>query len=87
MNLIVNTIPETADIPDKMPAKSDTLAYGEYMTNAVACMDCHTHFVHGQPDPGMEFAGGFEFHFPNGDLVTTANITPDMSTGIGALNK
>lgn len=87
MNLIVNTIPSPANIPDKIPAKSDTLAYGEYVINAVACFDCHTKLDHGKPLPGMEYAGGFEFHFPNGDLVTSANITPDVETGIGALNK
>jgi hypothetical protein len=32
----------------------------------------------------MDFAGGFEFPFPNGQIVRSANITPDEETGIGA---
>ena len=32
----------------------------------------------------MEFASGFEFPFPNGQVVRSANITPDEATGIGS---
>ncbi len=35
---------------------------------------------------GTEYAGGSEFKQPNG-VVRTANITPDMETGIGSRNK
>jgi hypothetical protein len=87
MNFIVNTIPMTADLLDAIPSKGDTLEYGKYMANAAACIACHTQLDKGKFVPGMEFAGGFRFQFPNGDQVFTANITPDVETGIGALTK
>ena len=36
---------------------------------------------------GQPFAGGFEFRFPNGSIVRSANITPDKATGIGAWDR
>lgn len=67
-----------------MPAASDRVAYGEYMTNAAVCTECHTPIDdQGQPLPGREFAGGFEMKLPGGGVVRTANITPDADTGIG----
>ncbi len=33
---------------------------------------------------GMTFAGGMEFILPTGGIVTSANITPDINTGIGS---
>ncbi len=38
-----------------------------------------------KPAPGMEYAGGFEFPVPGG-VVRSANITPEMETGIGSWN-
>jgi hypothetical protein len=37
----------------------------------------------GEPLPGMRLAGGFEFKFPNGNIVRSANLTPSQETGIG----
>jgi hypothetical protein len=31
----------------------------------------------------MAFAGGFQFPLPGGTVVQSANITPDVETGIG----
>lgn len=87
MSLIVNTIPSPAAMIDAIPSKGDTLAYGKYMTNAAACNECHSIRDKGELVKGMEYAGGFRFQFPNGDQIYTANITPDMETGIGALTK
>lgn len=81
MNLIVNTIPQTATATHK-PSKTDTLAYGAYLTNAAACMECHTQVENGQIIKELAFMGGREFPMPNG-LVRSANITPDDETGIG----
>ena len=36
---------------------------------------------------GEPFAGGFEFHFPTGAVVRSANITPHPTAGIGAWDK
>ena len=82
MSLILRTIPQNPEFT-KRPDKSDTVAYGKYLVNAAACNECHTQSVKGKPIEGMEFAGGFEFNFPNGNVVRSANITPDMETGIG----
>src|SRR5690606_31776459 len=56
MSFILNTIPEEARLNVK-PAKSDTIAYGAYLTNASACMECHTQVKRGQVIPELAFAG------------------------------
>jgi mono/diheme cytochrome c family protein len=83
MNLIVRTIPMKRT-PQPQPDTSNIYEYGKYLVNAASCSDCHTKQVQGKPVPGMEFAGGFEFPFPNGQIVRSANITPDEETGIGS---
>ena len=60
-------------------------AYGEYMTNAAACIECHTHTEKGKKI-GESFAGGFTFAFPNGGVLRSANITPS-DDGIGRWSK
>ena len=35
----------------------------------------------------MQYAGGFEFPFPGGSVIRSANITPDKETGIGEWSK
>jgi mono/diheme cytochrome c family protein len=86
MNLIVRTIPQPYQAP-QAPDLSDLVRYGQYLTTIAACGDCHTQNDHGAPLPGMEMAGGFEFPLPTGKVVRSANITPDMETGIGHWNK
>ena len=85
LNLIVNTIPKAAEF-QKRPEKTDTIAYGKYMTTLASCGDCHTPQKKGEPVPGMSFAGGLKFVLPWG-TVRTANITPDVETGIGSWTK
>lgn len=88
MNLIVKTIPINApENNPPAPQKTDVLAYGKYLVNAAACMDCHSKLIKGKIEPGMEFAGGFKFCLPDGRCVTSANLTPDNETGIGLLTK
>ena len=82
MSLIVRTIPRQY-MPHAAPGKSDGLAYGKYLTTIAGCAECHTQQVKGAPVAGMEFAGGFAFALPSGGTVKSANITPDMKTGIG----
>lgn len=84
MNFIINTIPKPAAL-SPMPAKSDQVAYGKYLVNAASCNDCHTKQDKGK-FVGEPFAGGFEFKFPDGTVVTSMNITPD-ATGIGNWDK
>lgn len=86
MNLIVNLIPQKAELSSK-PDYSNKVEYGKYMTTIAACADCHTPMEKGEFIEGMEFAGGMEFPFPNGDINRSANITPDKKTGIGNLTE
>ncbi|MCL4708970.1 cytochrome c [bacterium] len=87
MNLIVRTIPKPYT-PKTRPPASDTLAYGKYLNTVSGCHFCHTPVDDkGQALPGMDFAGGQEFKFPDGKVVRTANITPEMETGIGAWDR
>ncbi len=71
------TTPVTADIAS--PEKR-----GKYLVSMAACTDCHTPQEKGQPIAGMEFAGGFLFHEPKGDVIST-NISPAAS-GIAYYN-
>ena len=64
------------------PPESDEVKYGGYLVNMAGCSDCHTPYVKGQPDFSREFAGGNTFVLGN-FKVTSANITPDSTTGIG----
>ena len=81
--LVVRTIPK-APAFRPIPPRTDRVAYGEYLTTAASCGECHTPMdAQGTPLPGMEFAGGFEFSLPGGGLVRSSNITPDADTGIG----
>lgn len=81
MNFILNTIPVKASFVQK-PPKSDTLKYGAYLTNAAACIECHTQVDKGQIIPSVAYGGGRLFEMPNGK-VYSANISPDKETGIG----
>jgi mono/diheme cytochrome c family protein len=74
------------------PAKSDKVAYGGYLVNAIAhCFECHsTPDEHGEPDvAGHMGAGGFplpiwpEASTKPGSVIFSLNITPDQETGIG----
>jgi hypothetical protein len=82
MNFILNTIPKKAE-PQKIPAKSDQLAYGAYMANASGCNECHTQADKGRIIESLEFSGGREFFMPDKSIIRSANITPAEKTGIG----
>lgn len=85
MNIIMRTIPAPAD-HQSIPERSSTVAYGKYLVSAGSCGDCHSPSDKGEVIPGKEFSGGMEFN--TGFWVnTTANITPDMETGIGKMTR
>jgi len=84
MNIIMNTIPQKANL-QKRPPSTDVLAYGKYMVTAAACIECHTKQERGKVT-GEFLAGGFEFNIGNGNVVRSMNITPD-ATGIGSWTK
>ena len=80
--LIVRTIPKPAKAgPCPKPGTAD---YAEYVATIAGCKECHTQQDKGEPLPGMDFAGGWEFALPEGrGFVTSSNISPDDETGIG----
>jgi len=65
------------------PPESDVVKYGGYLVTMAGCSDCHTPYVKGQPDFSRQFAGGNEFNMGT-FVVSSGNITPDSTTGIGA---
>ncbi len=77
VNLIMRTMPKKATFIPK-PDPSDQVAYGGYLVNASACGDCHTKFEGGS-FVGEFLAGGREFAFPNGSILTSPNLTPHES--------
>lgn len=81
MSVIVKTIPREQPRPP-CPDPADELARGAYLVNAAACAECHTPFERGSFVEGMELAGGRTFALPSG-AVTSANLTPDVDTGLG----
>lgn len=86
MNMILNTIPKPV-AHEKRPDISDTLNYGKYIVKAAGCVECHTIAEHGQIVQNLAFSGGREFQMPDGTLLHSSNITPDLETGIGKWTK
>ncbi|WP_339922534.1 c-type cytochrome [uncultured Cyclobacterium sp.] len=83
-SLIMRTIPQKAEFSIKPPV-SDAIAYGKYLVNAAACVDCHTQFENGA-FTGEHLAGGRVFNMPGGNILTSPNLTPDK-TGLGNWSK
>jgi hypothetical protein len=68
------------------PDHSDRVAYGRYLATVGHCEGCHTpEDDHGNPIPGMNFAGGVDMSGPWGPdpkkiiPVASLNLTPDPS--------
>jgi len=81
LNILVHTMPQKAEL-SQMPSAADSVKYGEYVCRSAACMECHSKVDKGKIVSGTEFGGGHEFQV-NGIFVRSANITPDIKTGIG----
>ncbi len=61
------------------PDLSHPVKRGAYLVNAADCVTCHTPpKPNGEPQPGMEFAGGWVLKGPWGEPASS-NITPDPS--------
>ena len=87
MNFIINTMPKEAH-PIKRPSPTNQLAYGEYLTRAADCIDCHTPMTaKGELIMDKAYAGGRKFPLRNGKTVTSTNITFDENTGLGKIDK
>lgn len=81
MSFIINTLPHEPQFASR-PDTADAVKYGAYLVNAASCIDCHTQVDKGQIIPELAFSGGREFPLPEG-TIRSANITPDMNSGIG----
>ncbi|MBX7153274.1 cytochrome c [bacterium] len=86
MNLIVRLIPKKTEIRKTPVDTANTIEYGKYLMTIASCSECHTPQDHGKPLPGKILAGGMEFILPWG-TIRSANITPDVETGIGSWTK
>jgi mono/diheme cytochrome c family protein len=76
---LIRSLPEPLRAPVPPPDGATPAKRGAYLLTIGACTDCHTpQDDHGQPIPGLEFAGGFVFEGPWG-RVASANLTPDPS--------
>lgn len=78
------TMPPAKGLP--APDKSDKVAYGGYIVNALShCFECHTTpGANGVPDFKDHLgAGGMKIALGPGAEVITPNITSDPDTGIG----
>jgi hypothetical protein len=75
---LIRSAPEPVTEPVADIDATDQLKYGTHLADQAGCIDCHTAQVRGQNVLGMEFAGGFLFTGPWGN-VASANITPDPS--------
>lgn len=80
VSILINTMPQNFE-PTALPSPEDRLAYGQYITTAALCSECHTAKANGKVI-GEPYGGGFIFHQPDGSIVRSANITSD-ETGIG----
>lgn len=79
---LIRSAPKPLYTPVPAPDLSTPEKRGKYLVTVAGCTDCHTpQDAHGQPLPGMDFAGGFILDGPWG-RVASANITPDPATGI-----
>src|SRR5262249_1759853 len=66
------------------PPKTDKVAYGDYLVNAVIhCHECHTPMVGPQPDFANQYMAGGLVIQVFGVGLRTRNITQDKETGIG----
>jgi hypothetical protein len=83
VNVLMKSAPAPVVGKVAQPSRQDTLAYGKYLVTMAGCETCHTKMEKGAPIAGMEFAGGEVFR-GFGLEVLSANITPDVETGIGA---
>jgi mono/diheme cytochrome c family protein len=81
VGLMIKFAPQPAgSVPPS--SRADRLKYGEYLVALGGCSDCHTPLAKGRPVAEKAFAGGRSFATSYGTVVS-ANITPDVETGIG----
>jgi mono/diheme cytochrome c family protein len=80
-SLMLSVIPREDPVPACDPDLSGAEA-GLYLTTIAGCSTCHTPTRAGVPDLDRAFAGGTPFATETRTVVS-ANLTPDVATGIG----
>lgn len=75
-----------------VPKEEDTLAYGKYLIDNLACYHCHSKSILGldymEPEKSKGYMkGGMKFNTPQDGKIYAANLTPDKRTGIGNFTK
>lgn len=81
--MLIKGAPQPVDRPVPHPDMSNRRARGVYLTTVAACEECHTPSDKGKLDMTHHFAGGVKFDIA-GNVVYSANISPDPGTGIGS---
>ena len=82
VNLFIKFVPKAVD---SVPAvdRGDAKRHGAYLAKVSGCYFCHTPFDGRQSMADKPFSGGHEFELEKGARVVSANLTPDLETGIG----
>ncbi len=86
LTLIERMLPKDVDL-DKNVKPTTSVEKGAYLVNLGTCVHCHSPDKHGQPDLERAYSGGFVLPMKTGGVTRSANITPDMETGIGKWTK
>jgi cytochrome c553 len=78
-------------MPHRATLRTDTAsltgaAYGQYLVQIAGCADCHTKRTMGKLVKKAPFAGGMSIRM-NGGTLRSANITPDLETGLGSWSR
>lgn len=77
------------EAPIPMPDSNDQVALGKYLAHNLDCFSCHSadfktnDFLNPEKSAGY-FGGGNKPLNQKGEVVLTANLTPDPETGIGS---
>ena len=82
MSMIIKTIPPESYTPINSVDESNPVEYGKYLVIIAGCRNCHTPMENGKFKEGLQLAGGTPFTL-QGWVVRSANISPDIETGIG----
>ena len=83
LNIFMKSAPQPVNTPVAGPDKSNSIAYGKYLVAVAGCETCHTRLEKGERPASLAFGGGEVFRVPGFETVS-ANITPDLETGLGS---
>ncbi len=86
MGFFVNLSPQKAE-PTVNAQDTQGIKYGKYLARIAGCDHCHTPIdSRGKRIDKLTMAGGMGFNM-QGAVVRSANISPDLKTGIGSWSK